>query len=96
MKTQYITSDGKIFDVKDEAEKYEAELKQAGDAKKILLDKIEAIDKKIDAVKEEGLKLIGEKNALLDEFKEKFMTPEQQKLADSIVSFFERIFDDID
>lgn len=93
MKTQYVTDDGKVFATKEDAEKYEA-ANDAGRevAVKEIIGKIEKIDAKIDALKEEIVKLLDEKDVLLKEWKNNYMTPEQKKTLDRIDNLFDYFF----
>lgn len=89
MKTQFVTDDGKVFATKEAAEQHEAATNDKGAVDEIV-KKIEKIDEKINALKTEIGKLLDEKDALLEEWKQ-YMTPEQKKTIDtfeSILNYF--------
>ena len=88
MKTQYITSDGKIFDVKDEAEKYEASLNndEVDEAFEEMKRKIREIDAKINALTDEIDKLYDEKETILKDWENEYLTSEQKDVVNTLVT----------
>ncbi len=89
MKTQYITSDGKIFDVKDEAEKYEASLNNDAEVDKAFEEmkrKVGEINAKIDALTGEIDKLYDEKETILRNWENEYLTDEQRDVVNTLVT----------
>ena len=84
MKTQFVADDGRVFSNKDEALKYEANKSSIDEGKKALMDEIEKIDQKIEALVAEVNKLDDTKNKLLDEYREKYLSENQKKLLDNL------------
>ena len=92
MKTQFVADDGKVFTSREEALKYEAEKSDKDAGKKILMEKIEKIDQKIEALVEEVRKLDDEKDKLLDEFRDKYLSDKQKKVLNDLESFIDTLF----
>lgn len=88
MKTQYITSDGKIFDVKDEAEKHEASLNNAevDEAFEEMKRKVGEINAKIDALTDEIDRLYDEKEKILKDWENNYLTSEQKDIVNTLVT----------
>ena len=92
MKTQFVADDGKIFTNREDALKYEANKKSDDAGKKQLMEKIEKIDQKIEALVKEVNKLDDEKNQLLDEYRDKYLNDRQKKLLNDLEGFVDMLF----
>ena len=85
MKMQFVTDDGKVFGTREAAEAHETKLNNKSAA-------FTEYKKKIDAINEKIERLLDEKEALLDEYKEKYMTPEQKRAMDRIDKMLNELF----
>lgn len=93
---KYVSDTGKVFDTKEECEKYESQLnKSTEDAKTKLLKKIKANDDKIEELKAQIEEIRKDIDALLDvqmellkEFYNKYASEAQKKLYDLMEILF--------
>ena len=97
MKINYIANDGKVFNNREDALKYEAEQQTKESKSRLRKDEIMEIvnenNKKIDELKRQIGKILDANDELLEEYKN-LLNPEQQKLCDEMNKLIEVLFSD--
>lgn len=95
MKAYFVTEDGKTFDTAENAEKYEAELKNKtlknDAAKKELIAKIEKNKSKIAELKKQIGEILDENDSLLEQYRS-LLDPEQQEFCGKLNDILNKIF----